>query len=248
MLKKAFLAATLCVTASFASWDRFPVLENHKGEFAVGVNFSKLGERMWLLPFVGSRYTVVPNLELGVSIPYYIRLYKSNVNGLANPRFMVRYQFLPMLNAFLNVRVPISNDPYNYSDWAFNFGTQYSQNFGVVDFGSELGLTVCTRGDDKESPPLHLNFGAEADFNLGIPLTPFIGANVLMRIGKYTYKGKNYGKSYTGDFVVRPYAGLKYAINSNVSVQTSVITELGKEEVVGPETLIGVTLELKVSF
>ena len=34
MLKKLCLAAAFCATASFATWDKFPVLENHKGEKA----------------------------------------------------------------------------------------------------------------------------------------------------------------------------------------------------------------------
>jgi hypothetical protein len=172
----------------------------------------------------------------------------NNENGLANPVFMARYQFLPMMNAFLDVRVPISNDPYNNSEWSFSFGAQYSQNLGVVDFGAELGLTVNTRGDDKISPPLRLNLGVEADFNLGIPLTPFIGADMFVWIGKFTYEGENVGKSHTGDLAVRPYAGLKYAITPNVSVQASALTLLGKEEVVGPDTPIKADLKLKMSF
>ncbi len=248
MLKKAFLAATLCATASFATWDKFPVLEDHKGEIIVGAEFIKQGEPMQLTPYVGSRYTVMPNLELGVILPYYVNLNMNNENGLANPIFMARYQFLPMMNAFLDVRVPISNDPYNNSEWSFNFGAQYSQNLGVVDFGAELSLKVNTRGDDKESPPLRLNFGAEADFNLGIPLTPFIGADGLMMIGKFTHEGENFGRSYTGDMAVLPYAGLKYAVNSNVCVQASAKTVFGKEEVVGSDTPIIADLNLKMSF
>ncbi|ACX75701.1 hypothetical protein FSU_2644 [Fibrobacter succinogenes subsp. succinogenes S85] len=248
MLKKAFLAATLCATASFATWDKFPVLEDHKGEIVVGTEFVKQGEPMKLVPYIGSRYTVMPNLELGVILPYYVNLNINNENGLANPVFMARYQFMPMLNAFLDVQVPISNDPYNNSEWSFCFGAQYSQNLGVVDFGAELGLTVNTRGDDKISPPLRLNLGVETDFNLGIPLTPFIGADMFVWIGKFTYEGENVGKSHTGDLAVRPYAGLKYAITPNVSVQASALTLLGKEEVVGPDTPIKADLKLKMSF
>ena len=248
MFEKIALAAALCATASFATWDKFSVLEKHKGEIVVGAEFIKQGEPMKLVPYIGSRYTVVPNLELGLILPYYVNLNINNENGLANPVFMARYQFMPMLNAFLDVQVPISNDPYNNSEWSFNFGAQYSQNLGVVDFGAELGLTVNTRGDDEISPPLRLNLGAEADFNLGIPLTPFIGADMFMWIGKFTDEEGNFGKSHTGDLAVRPYVGLKYAITPNVSVQASAMTMLGKEKVVGPDTPIKADLKLKMSF
>lgn len=248
MFQKLVLAAAFCATASFATWDKFPVLENHKGEIVVGAEFIKQGEPMKLVPYIGSRYTVMPNLELGLILPYYVNLNINNENGLANPVFMARYQFMPMLNAFLDVQVPISNDPYNNSEWSFNFGAQYSQNLGVVDVGAELGLTVNTRGDDEISPPLRLNLGAEADFNLGIPLTPFIGADMFMWIGKFTDEEGNFGKSHTGDLAVRPYVGLKYAITPNVSVQASAMTMLGKEKVVGPDTPIKANLKLKMSF
>ena len=38
MFKKIALAAALVATASFATWDKFPVLEQGKGQAAVGIN------------------------------------------------------------------------------------------------------------------------------------------------------------------------------------------------------------------
>lgn len=128
---------------------------------------------MMLVLYIGSRYTVLPNLELGLVLPYYVNLNINNENGLS---------------------------------------------------------------------------GAEADFNLGIPLTPMIGVDALMAIGKFTYEGKNYGKSHTGDFAFLPYVGLKYAFTPNFSVQASAMTMLGKEYVVGPDTPIVADLRLKMSF
>ena len=128
---------------------------------------------MKLVPYIGSRYTVLPNLELGLVLPYYVNLNINNENGLS---------------------------------------------------------------------------GAEADFNLGIPLTPIIGADAFMWLGKFTYDGENVGVSHTGDFAVRPYVGFRYAITPNVSVQASAMTILGKEYVVGPDTPIVADLRLKMSF
>ena len=248
MLKKVFFVAALCATASFATWDKFPVLENHKGEIVVGAEFDKRSDPMLLTPYIGSRYTVMPNLELGVILPYYVNLNVNNENGLANPMLMARYQFLSVLNAFLNVQVPISNNLDNSSEWAFNFGFQYSQNFGVVDIGTELGLTMSTKGDDKEASPMKLNFGAEIDFNLGIPLTPFIGADAFIRLGEFYYDGGNFGNCIVGVFEALPYAGLKFAITPNVSVQGSAMVKLGKNDVELSDTPIVVDLKLKTSF
>lgn len=248
MFQKLVLAAAFCATASFATWDKFPVLENHKGEMIVGAEFDKRSEPMVLTPYVGSRYTVLPNLELGVILPYYVNLSANNENGLANPVFMARYQFLPMLNAFLNVQVPISHDLYNSSEWAFNFGFQYSQNFGIVNLGTELGLTMNTEGDYKEGAPLRLNFGFETDFNLGIPLTPFIGADAFVRFGKFHYEGGNFGKCLVGVFEALPYVGLKYAITPDISVQTSAMVKLGKDDIGLSDTPIVADFKLKMSF
>lgn len=128
---------------------------------------------MKLVPYIGSRYTVLPNLELGLVLPYYVNLNINNENGLS---------------------------------------------------------------------------GAETDFNLGIPLTPMIGVDALMAIGKFTYEGKNYGKSHTGDFAFLPYVGLKYAFTPNLTVQASAKTAFGKSIIIGTETPFMADLKLKMAF
>ena len=248
MFGKIALAAALCATASFATWDKFPVLENHKGEMVIGADFVRQNdfEPMQLEPYIGSRYTVMPNLELAVLLPYFVNLNKNNDNGLSNPILMARYQFMPSVNAFLDVVVPVSHGYNNYSAWVFKFGAQYSQNFGMVDFGAELGLGVNTRDDNKVSPPLRLQFGAEADFKLG-QLTPFVGFNALMLLGELTIDGEKVD-SFKGEIAVYPYVGLKYAITPNVTVQASAKTAFGYEAVKGPDTPIIADLNFKMSF
>ena len=74
MFKQIALTCALIVTSSFAAWDLFPVLDNHKGETQVGVSFHTQGDTQSLTPYVGTRYTVLPNLELALVLPYYIQL------------------------------------------------------------------------------------------------------------------------------------------------------------------------------
>jgi hypothetical protein len=252
-LKKIFLAAAFCATASFATWDKFPVLENHKGETVVGIGFDyeRSYDLMQLKPYLGSRYTVLPNLELGVILPYYVNLTMNNDNGLDNPKLMARYQIVPSVNVFLDVLVPV-NQSYEYYDvWVLSFGAQFSKNFGIVDFGSELGLSVNVETDDDFSVPLRLNFGAEADFKLNIPLTPFVGADALVLMGHVTGKneaGEKYDDNLTGEFAVYPYVGLKYAITPKLTLQASAKTAVGKSAVIGEDTPFMADLKLKMTF
>lgn len=246
MFQKLVLAATFCATASFAAWDKFPVLENHKGEMVAGTGFIRDGEYepMQLTPYLGSRFAVMPNLELGVLLPYYVNLNKNNDNGILNPVLMARYQFTPSVNAFLDITAPI-NDTYNcYDVWVFNFGAQFSKDFGLVNLGTELGLGV--NASTKFSPPLRLNFGAEAEFKAGA-LTPFVGFDALMLLGDLTIDGEKVD-SFKGEIAVYPYVGLKYAITPNVSVQASAKTAFGYEVVKGSNTPIIADLNLKMSF
>jgi hypothetical protein len=262
MFKKMVLAAAFCATASFATWDKFPVLEDHKGETVVGTGFDYEGssELMLLKPYLGSRFTVAPNLEFAVLLPYYVNLSEilctryvdlDNNNGLGNPTLMARYQVTPFLNVFLDVLVPV-NQGYNYyNEWVLSFGAQFSKNFGIVDFGSELGLSANLETDDVFSAPLRLNFGAEADFKLNIPLTPFVGADALVLLGHITgidENGEKYDDNLTGKFAVYPYVGLKYAITPKLTLQASAKTAVGKSAVVGTDTPFMADLKLKMMF
>ena len=221
MFKQIALASALVVTTSFASWDLFPVLENHKGETRVGVQFQSHGDSQSLVPYAGSRYTVLPNLELAALVPYYIQLNYNNDNGVLNPEFMVRYQFLDNLRAFADITIPATESVYNSTAWEFFFGAQYSQKFGVVNFGSQLGLSIETGGDQKITPPLVLGGVIEADFELGVPIIPFAGVSAGMEIGKFSKDGHSYGDSHTGHVTVSPFAGAIYTINQTFSIRTT---------------------------
>jgi hypothetical protein len=262
MFKKLVLAAALCATASFATWDKFPVLENHKGETVVGVGYDYEGssELMLLKPYLGSRFTVAPNLELAVLLPYYVNLSEifctryvnlDNNNGLGNPELMARYQITPFLNVFLDVLVPVNQSYGFYNEWVLSLGAQFSKNFGIVDFGSELGLSVNLETNDDFSAPLRLNFGAEADFKLNIPLTPFVGADALVLLGHFAginEAGEKYNDNLTGEFAVYPYVGLKYAITPKLTLQASAKTAVGKSAVIGEETPFMADLKLKMTI
>lgn len=221
MLKKLVLAAAVCATVSFAAWDKFPVLENHKGETSVGATFNGGRDPLRLVPYVGSRYTILPNLELATMIPYAINLTENNDNGVGNPEFMARYQFISSMNVFLDVSVPTSwGTQFCSSAWEFFFGLQFSQKFGIVNFGSQLGATLFTPGRNKVTPPVLVSLGVEADFELGIPLVPIAGLNSSMEVGRYSKEGKDLSHSHTGHVTVGPYGGFRYDINQSINIKT----------------------------
>ena len=79
MFKKIILASALAISTSFASWDLFPVLENHKGQTRFTTTYSTYSdegrEYHALNLTLGSRYTVFPDLELALIVPYHVFSY-----------------------------------------------------------------------------------------------------------------------------------------------------------------------------
>lgn len=252
MFKKIALAAALCASASFATWNLFPVLENHKGEGQVGVEFDKNGDWKDLDLYAGVRYTVIPNLELGLKLP--IRLMADmdgadGETGLRNPTFMARYQFMPTMNAFLDVGLPIGKEEIDGDAFVFHAGAQFSQKFGMVKLGTELGLQLETEGDDKRTPPWTLDVAAEADFEIGGIVTPFVGIELDMWLGKYTVDGDNVGDSHTGDMSFWPYVGANFVFSPMFNLDAFVTFGFGEDEMVGgDDTPIAVNAQLNIEF
>ncbi len=252
MLKKIALATALLATASFATWDKFPVLEANKGQAEIGANYLIQGDVTQLGLFAQARYTVIPNLELGAAVPFVLFTHwdgdDAKQDGLDNIPVMVRYQFMPIMNAFLDFTVPTGSEDLRGKDspFGFHFGVQYSQPFGSVLFGSEIGLALETAGDDDTTPPWDMNLGAEAQFPMGM-VTPYVGLDFDMLLGKYTYDGDNVGKSHTGDWGIAPYVGANIAINQMMYADVSAAFGIG-EDIYGEDTPITRTAKCGVNF
>ena len=253
MLKKIALVAALAATASFATWHYFPVQEAGKGQAEIGVTDKMQDKANQLALFAQARYTIIQNFELGVKVPFVIFTHWDGhdlkQDGLDEIPLMLRYQFMPIMNAFLDVTLPTCSEDLCGKDdpFGFHFGVQYSQNFGLVNFGSELGLKLETAGDDKTTPPWDLNIGLEADFAVSQMFTPYVGADIDILIGKYTFDGDNYGKSHTGDLGIAPFLGLNIAINPMFYVDLSAQFGIG-DDYYGDKTPIWLTGKLGINF
>lgn len=243
MLKKITLAAAIAVSASFATWDYFPVLDSHKGQAKLEFGSDIQDPFTEFVVTGGVRFSPAQNFEFGLELPYVIFCLDNNNsfeswNGVRDLKTMFRYQFLPFMNAFLDITIPTANVYLYYPDYAFAFyfGAQFSKNFGLLNLGSELGLYVETRGEDKTMPPQHLNLDVEADLAISQVFVPYAGFSLSMLIGKYRHEGRHIGDSYTGEFGIAPFAGFKVAFNDYVSLDVHGKILLG-EEYLGVTTL-----------
>ena len=213
MIKKLALVAVFAATASFASWDYLPILDAGRGQVEVNVDYTLQGKKSQLTPYLAARHTIIQNLEVGVMIPYVVFTHYDGEDlmedGFDEVELMARYQFLPMLGAYLDIFLPTCDEDVCGDDdpFAFRFGVQFYQKFGMVQFGSELGLMLETEGEDKKTPPWDLKLGLEASFHVNEIVEPYVGVDLRMKLGKDTYKGKNVGESRTGDLGVGPFVG-----------------------------------------
>ena len=251
MLKKIAFVTALAAATSFATWDKFPVLENHKGNAEVGVDFDVAGDVTALGLFAGARYTVVPGLELATQVPFTLFTHvdgdDAKADGLNNVPLMVRYQFMPIVNAFVDVEFPVGDESVADDGFGFHFGVQYSQEFGPVNFGSELGFAVRTEGDDKFAEPNDLNLGVEAQFALGA-VTPYVGVDLDMWIGEPTYDGDDVpGSDVSGTVGIAPYVGATVEISEMFYADVSASFGLG-EDYYGEDTPITLEGKFGVNF
>lgn len=255
MFKKIALAAALAATASFATQDYFPVKEAGHGQAQISEQVLMHGNRSVDVVALGARFSFIQNFEAGLVVPVtaltYIDGKNAEQSGLNNISLMLRYQFMPIMNAFLDVEFPTCSKDLCGDDkpFGFHFGVQFSQKFGIVDFGSELGLKLETKGKDKTTPPWDLNLGLEADFLVSDMLTPYVGFDFNMLLGKTTRDGKNEGESRTGDLGIAPYVGLNIDFNPMLYLGFEFRFGVGEDyDDYGKDTPIWLTVNFGVNF
>ena len=231
MFKKIILASALAISTSFASWDLFPVLENHKGQARLTTSYGtySVDEADYdaLDLVAGVRFTVVPNLELALNIPYRFFTYfadeNTEVDGFENPVYSARYQFIPSMNVFADVFIPVGDETLvEDGAWMFNVGLQFSTRFSsLLNFGSELGANLATCGENRYAP-FSAFVNTELDFTVTSQFTPYIRAKVNVELGGYEeddgYEFSNNG----GETYVDLGIGAKYAFNQIFSLDASV--------------------------
>lgn len=235
MFKKIVLASFLAVTASFASWDLFPVLPQQQGELQLGLNYFSYNNSFRnykngaLEPYnensltarANIRYAIISNLEFALSMPY--RVYTevqgsdASVYGFGNIGMSVRYQFTHQMNAFFDAEAPAGDESFNYEDvWNFFGGLQFSTPFNsLVNFGSQVGLNLATRGK-RDASNIGLNVSAETDFTAVQHITPYLRANLNVDLG--TFNSDGYELSEGGDIGTWITMGSKFDLSKKTNL------------------------------
>ena len=223
MFKKLAIAAALAASTSFAAWDLYPVLDQHKGEIGVGVGYSADNYTSSLTGSIGVRYSVIQNLELGLVLPYrfftHYDGHDMNADGLGALRFMARYQITPTINVFTDVGFPTADESYYAKDvWSVAAGAQYSNSINsFIRFGSEIGISTNFIGS-ADITSMFLNANTEFEFNVTPQFTPYVGANIGVFLGYFADDGYRYNSVGGGDIDTRIYVGAKYAFNDMFEV------------------------------
>lgn len=230
MFKKIILASALAISSTFASWDLFPVLENHKGQTRFSSYYSaysdegKLGHSLNFS--LGSRYTVYPNLELALTVPYHAFTYydgnKIGTDGTGKIGLLTRYQFISTMNVFADVYFPNKNDCYRDDPWYFKVGLQFSRKINpLFNFGSDLSFEFSTKDDDGDIP-LDAFAAFELDFTITENFAPYIKTNGHLTLGEYSERDHGYQFSHGGgDLFLASYIGVKYDFNETFSTDAS---------------------------
>lgn len=226
MLKKIILASALAVVSSFAAWDLFPVLENHKGQTMVSSSYmtTSIEDKQYhsLNLYFGSRYTVIPNLELALIVPYHVFSYyggnKIGTDGTGSISLFSRYQFIPTMNVFADIYFP--NEGYYEDPWYFNFGLQFSRKVNqLFNFGSQLSVRTATKGEG-EDVPLSTSASLELDFTVTESFAPYIRTNGSLELGAFSDHGYQFSHG-GGDLYLSSTIGVKYDFNETISIDAS---------------------------
>lgn len=242
MFKKILLVTALVATASFATWDKFPVLDQGKGQVKLGADYGIKDQWRNLDLELGARFTVIQSLEIMGTLPY--RVFgqwdgDDRGDGLGDATIGARYFFPTNLGLFLDINLPIGDDSYAYQGWGFHFGAQYAKVplIDKISMGSELGLSLYTEGDDdaKYNRGTELNLGVEFDYDLGA-LKPYVGLDYFNRLTRSEEKCSVSGTAgssgtckidddYSGFLTT---FGVNYSINQMMTIEGKYMIGAGR--------------------
>ncbi|MCQ2054821.1 MAG: transporter [Fibrobacter sp.] len=256
MLKKLFLAIALVATASFATWDYFPVLPAGQGSVKGGLYYDWDGDWSQAGLDLGVRFSVIENLEialLGWGYQFWseddCKGCPNGGDGLRDLTLAGRYQITPTVNGFLDFHLPVGNDDFGKNghapstdEIALYFGAQFSMALPDAPgfkFGSEAGLDWGFEHNGFERG-LEIHLGAEADYTIpNTMVTPFLGLQFKLKLFEDEYEaadGKEYGQDNSGNNQIQIWLGAAFAIDPNISIKGQLIVRSGDQDMGGDAT------------
>lgn len=267
MLKKIALVAAVAASASFATYNFFPVGKAHSGQVEIGAEYGWWEEgpadMNSMNITVGGEFVVIQNLELSIFNLGY-QLWSENddcddddtpgcdTDGFKAMTVGARYWFMPMLGAALDVNIPLNSEDAvgKYDPFGLYAAIQFSQEFipGLA-LGSEAGLSYKFE-DKKETEGLGLTVKAELDYTIAsIGLTPWFGAKFDMRLSDVEVEeGPITVKDGSGDCAFYIWIGAGYAINPMFTVKANFIAKFADEKESMGGDWMGVNAKLDINF
>ncbi|MBO7512954.1 MAG: hypothetical protein J6T54_08300 [Fibrobacter sp.] len=233
MLKQIILGTAMLASASFATYSYFPVPANHSGEAKLVGGFTMQDKWEGVSMALKGRFVPVEKLEVSLALPFRLMNRDDGKNdshktGVQNLSLGARYQVIPNVAAFIDFDFPTGKDAISDDGFKFYFGGQFSQKFGNLDIGTELGLSYTTEGKDKKTPPMELSLAAELDPLLFPNITPYIGIGVNIILNDPKYDGHD-GVETSGKTGFFPYVGANFKITEMFSFDLSAKLGFGKD-------------------
>ena len=253
MFKRIILATALAISASFATWDYYPIPDSTHGSAEAGLyydwdhDWSQAGIKM------GARFTMIKSLEIALTEWGYQFWNETDcpncVNGGDGVRDLtigVRYEVMPMITAFLDLNLPVGDDEYDgqgtnppsSNETSLYLGAQLSApvNLAGFKFGTEVGILWGFEHDDhrsnghkSEERGLDIHLGAEMAYTVPkVGVTPYIGFLLKYRLTECVWYENNKKETEHGydDRRSRQYNlwfGLAYDINPLITVKAHLI-------------------------
>lgn len=242
MFKKIALAAAITATATFATWDYFPILDAGKGTVEAGLYYDWDGDWSQAGLKIGGRYTVVPNLELSLQSFGYQFWGENDCShcggndggdGLRDITLGGRYMIAPNLNVFADINLPIGEDDPDggvnapsSDEIAIYAGAQYAALLAPqLMLGTEAGLDWGFEHHDYERG-LELHVGAELDYSvMEHGLTPFIGLQLKYRVTDS--EDHDHDINNDGDTQINLWLGTNWALNQQMYLTGRLILRSG---------------------
>jgi len=245
MFKKIAMALLMVATASFATWDFYPIPKEGVGNVEAGFyydafdryydhhsDWSQMGLKM------GARFYFLQKFEVSLQGWGYQFWNERDCNncvnggdGLRDLSVGGRFEVTPMINAFIDFNIPTGRNewdggetqPPSNDEFSIYLGAQFFVDTKVPGFkiGSEAGLLWAFEHKNKERG-LDAHIGFEASYTIpNIGLTPILGFLFKVRLTESEwYDGhSDHGYNDDGSTQFNIWFGGSYAINKYIAAK-----------------------------
>ena len=225
MFKRVILAVALAISASFATWDYFPIRPAGSGTGEIGLYYD--WDHRWSQAGLsaGARFSLLSVFEIAV-MGFGYQVWGEDdcddcVNGgdgLRDVTIGGRFQINPRVSAFIDAHLPIGREVYDgynttppgNNEFAIYFGAQFSMPIKEapgLKFGTEAGLdwgfehTNPYDGRKGYERGLEMHLSGELDYTVPkSQVTPYLGMQFKLQLTEDTWEDGNKERGDNDDF------------------------------------------------